>query len=281
MASKNRWHDTSTKRPPDETRRVRVQPFQAEEAWEEDQQLIAEEPLSITVDGKPYSVIMRTPGEENFHVAGFCLAEGIIDGLDDIADLRYCDEADRQLAAVTLHPERRFLVSAQREEHGRRISAGACGEAFVNTLQQTVHPISKTDELTLTGVRASLDTLFRHQELHAKTRASHAAALFDSTLHMIAMSEDIGRHNALDKVIGKALVAGNLKEVSLAVLSSRLSYEMVQKGARARIPTLIGLSRPSTLAVQLALHLNMTLACDNKKGGLSVYSGFGRIAGAE
>jgi FdhD protein len=97
--------------------------------------------------------------------------------------------------------------------------------------------------------------------------------IFDGELHVLAVSEDVGRHNALDKAIGKVFLGGKLQDARLAVLSSRISYELVQKAARARLPILISLSRPTTLAVELGKTLNMTLACLGNKDGLCVFCG--------
>jgi len=262
---------------------VSVWPFEGQPSYQEDQELIAEEPLSIHVEGKPYSVVMRTPGEENAHIAGFCLSEGIVDGMDDLAALGYCTDTEGNVATVTLDSKRRHAVSQLLERRGfvSQTSCGICGKEMIKELQQALRPISDARKFTAERVRACLQTLSEHQKLYARTRASHAAALFDATPEMLAMSEDVGRHNALDKAIGTALINGDLAKACLGILSSRISYELVQKAARAEIPILIGMSRPTALAVQLAAGLNMTLACDNKHGGLAVYCGLDRIVGAD
>jgi FdhD protein len=249
---------------------------------EEHQELITEEPLSIHVDGKPYSVVMRTPGEENFHVAGFCLSEGIIDRIADIAASGYCTEMDGHVATLTLQPERRdaVLPLLQRRGFVSQTSCGICGKEMIRELRQILHPVSDNRQVRIGDILTCMQTLLKHQKLHAKTRATHAAALFDDAFHMIAMSEDVGRHNALDKAIGKALIHADLSTVLVGVLSSRISYELVQKAARARIPVLIAMSRPTALAVQLAQDLDMTIARHNERyGGLAVYCGFDRIVG--
>ncbi len=261
---------------------VRVWPFEGKPSYQEDQELIAEEPLSIHIEGKPYSVVMRTPGEENAHVAGFCLSEGIVDSMDDLATFGYCTDTQGNVATVTLDSKRRHAVSRLLERRGfvSQTSCGICGKEMIKELQQALRPISDAGQFTAERVRACLQTLSERQKLYARTRASHAAALFDATPEMLAMSEDVGRHNALDKAVGTALINGDLAKACFGILSSRISYELVQKAARAKIPILIGMSRPTALAVQLAGELNMTLACDNKHGGLAVYCGLDRIVGA-
>lgn len=263
-------------------RTVKVWPPGEKHPIEENQELISEEPLSIHVEGKPYSVVMRTPGEENFHVAGFCLSEGIIDGIADIAASGYCTEMDGHVATITLQPDRRdeVLTLLQRRGFVSQTSCGICGKEMIRELQQILHPVSDDRHVRIGDILACMRTLLKHQKLHAKTRATHAAALFDDAFHMIALSEDVGRHNALDKAIGKALIHGELSGVLVGILSSRISYELVQKAARARIPVLIAMSRPTTLAVQLAQKLDMTIARHNERyGGLAVYCGFHRIVG--
>ena len=124
-----------------------------------------------------------------------------------------------------------------------------------------------------------VNRLPQHQRLYEKTRSSHAAMLFDSKLDPLGVAEDVGRHNALDKAIGKVFMNGHLAKARLAVLSSRISYELVQKAARAHLAILISISRPTGLAVELGRTLNMTLAClsKSKKNGLLVFCGEERL----
>lgn len=249
---------------------------------DEDQMLIAEEPLSIHVEGRPYSVVMRTPGEENVHIAGFCMSEGIIDTMDDIATLGYCTDMEGHVATVTLHPERRKLVSHLLERRGflSQTSCGICGKALIRELRQILNPISDDRRLGADSALTCVRSFHRHQALYAATRSAHGAALFDDTLETIAMSEDVGRHNAMDKAIGKALMDGRLAKVHLGVLSSRISYELVQKAGRAGLPILIGMSRPTDLAVRLAEDLKITLARPHyRHEGLILYTCPFRIRG--
>ncbi len=244
-------------------------------------ELICEEPLLIRVEGKPYSVVMRTPGEETFHVAGFCLAEGLVDKPNDIATLGYCDDVDGNVASVTLEPERRQKVSSLLKRRGflSQTSCGICGKELIKDLCQILTPVTDETKINIDRAIGCAGQLYEHQELYEKTRGSHAALLFDSEPKFLAMAEDVGRHNALDKAIGKVFVGGKLADACLGVLSSRISYELVQKAARAHLAILIGMSRPTALAVQLGRTLNMALACISKKGGLLVFCGQERIDG--
>jgi FdhD protein len=234
--------------------------------------LIAEEPLAIRIEGKPYSVVMRTPGDELAHAAGFCLAEGIVDTLEDLGDLACCDD-DTNVVTVTLSEARRSRITDLLDRRGfiSQTSCGLCGKEIVKDLYQSIQPLS--DNTRIDGQRAldCLETLAGHQPLRQKTRASHAAALFASDFELLATAEDVGRHNALDKAVGKLFLEHQLGQATLAVLSSRISYELVQKAARARIAVILAVSRPTSLSVELAHELNMTLACLAPDGGLLIF----------
>lgn len=236
--------------------------------------LISEEPLSIRVDGHPYSVVMRTPGNETAHAAGFCLGEGIVDSPDDIASIGFCDGQDTNTVTITLSPQRRKAAAAftDRRFYVSQTSCGLCGKQLVEELYQDIHPIQDDIHLPLAPALRRLEALGDHQPLRAETRAAHAAALYDQNLDLLTVAEDVGRHNALDKAVGELFLKKCLSEAKLLILSSRISYELVQKAARARIPIILGMSRPTELAVTLADQLNMTLACLAGGGGLFIFT---------
>jgi len=224
--------------------------------------LIAEEPLSIRVQGAPYAVVMRTPGEEKAHVAGFCLGEGIVDHPEDITNIAFCDGGDSNVATVTLTPARRSRIAGHldRRTYISQTSCGICGKTIVADLVQALVPLADGDPVTGHGALACLLRLGDAQPLRNKTSASHGAAIHDREFVRLAAAEDVGRHNALDKVIGRLFLDGRLAKAQLVALSSRISYELVQKAARARIPLILAISRPTVLAVELAAALNITLA---------------------
>lgn len=235
--------------------------------------LIGEEPLSIRIQGNPYSVVMRTPGDEKSHVAGFCLAEGIVDTPDDITSLAFCDGSDSNVVTVTLKPDRRQRISDILDRRGyiSQTSCGLCGKEIVDDLYQSLRPMSDNTRIDIDNARKCLDQLSSQQPLRDKTRAAHAAALYSSDYRLLSSAEDVGRHNALDKAVGKLFLDGKIGRADLLVLSSRISYELVQKAARARIPVIIAMSRPTSLAVTLAEKLNMALACHADGAGLLVF----------
>lgn len=240
--------------------------------------LIMEEPLSIRVDGKPYSVVMRTPGDERAHVAGFCLSEGLIDHIEEIETLGFCTEDSVNVGTLTLMEQRRQKVSELLERKGfiSQTSCGICGKEVVKDLLQIVMPLPQTLRITVGQAMACMDALPRQQDLHKRTHSAHAAMIFDAGLKPLAFAEDVGRHNALDKAIGKVFLDNLLPDAVIGVMSSRLSYELVQKAARAGIEMLIGISRPTALAVDLADSVNMTVACARKEN-LLVFCGGKRL----
>ena len=242
--------------------------------------LIGEEPLSIRVQGKPYSVVMRTPGDEIAHVAGFALAEGLVDNPDDLGSIAFCDGSDTNVVTVTLSPSRQDKIPKHldRREFVSQTSCGLCGKQIVEELHQIIQPIK--DESVIPGEMAlnCLENLRDHQPLRHQTRAAHAAAIYNSDFELLSIAEDVGRHNALDKTVGKLFLEGTLRDAVLLILSSRISYELVQKAARARIPIILAISRPTALAVELASQLNMTLACLAKGSGIFIFCGGHRLA---
>lgn len=246
---------------------------------ENDLDLIEEEPLSIRIQGRPYSVILRTPGEEIAHVAGFCLAEGIIDSNEDLGAIAFCDGTDTNVVTVTLTEERRKRLgdTLERRSFISQSSCGICGKEVVKDLIQTVRPVTNEARFTIRSLAERLQRLSEYQTLRQRTRGSHAAILFDEQLNALAVGEDVGRHNALDKAIGKLFLEDRLQQARIAMLSSRVSYEMMQKSGRAGIPIVLAMSRPTALAAELAHQLNITLASKADPAGLYIFNDPGRL----
>lgn len=241
--------------------------------------LIEEEPLSIRIQGNPYAVVMRTPGDEIAHVAGFCLSEGIVDLPEDFNSLAFCDGEDTNVVTVTLKATRQDKISQILDRRGfiSQTSCGLCGKEIVKDLYQSIHPLSDNTRINIRKAFECLDNLPQHQPLRQKTKAAHAAVLYTSDFKLLSVAEDVGRHNALDKAVGKLFLDAKLEKAALLILSSRISYELVQKAARARIPVLLAMSKPTSLAVELASELNMTLACPNDDNGVYVFCGGHRL----
>lgn len=242
--------------------------------------LLGEEPLSIRIEGNPYAVVMRTPGDEIAHVAGFCLTEGIVDVPGDLTTIGFCADDDTNVVTVTLTSSRRKKISEILDRRGfiSQTSCGLCGKELVKDLFQIIKPLADTPPIAIKKAQSCLEALTHIQPLRKQTLASHAAAIYDADLQLLTVAEDVGRHNALDKAIGNVFLDRKLDQAELLILSSRISYELVQKAARGRIPIILAHSRPTALAVDLAARLNMTLgSLDDDDVGLYVFCGEQRL----
>jgi FdhD protein len=243
------------------------------------QDLVREEPLLIRVQDSPYSVVMRTPGDEIAHAAGFCFSEGLVESPKDIAAIGFCSDLDENSITVQLNEERKKLVSEKLGSRGflSQTSCGICGREMIDDLTHNLKVFDDESEISYSQVLDCVEKFSRHQEYYVRTRGTHAVMLFDSNLNIIVKAEDVGRHNAMDKSIGALFLRNRLSDVRLAVLSSRISFEMIQKAARAGIPILISISNPTSMAVEMGLKLNMTLVCLDKKSRFIVPCGEKRI----
>ena len=262
-----------------QTRSDRVIKCENGSCFESPVELIGEEPLLIRVEGDPYTVVMRTPGDEMFHAAGVCLGEGIVDFPDDFASIGYCEDIDPNVIEVRLKPERREKVVhiLQRRGFVSQTSCGICGKQMIEDLEQELLPVDNGFSVEISRVLDCAQKLSENQAIYPRTRGSHAALLFDENLTILAFAEDVGRHNALDKAAGKAFMKGELSRARLLVMSSRISYELIQKAARAHIPMMVSKSRPTALAAQMGRMLNMTLACAFGDSKLMIICGEDRI----
>jgi FdhD protein len=248
--------------------------------------LAAEEPLELRVDGRPLAVTMRTPGDDLDLAHGFLLTEGVIRSVQDISTARYCDSVDDDgrntynvldlalapgVAAPVVGIERNFYTTS---------SCGVCGKASIDAVRtKTSYEPGADTAPVRPEVLASLpDALRAAQKVFDKTGGLHAAGLFTADGELRCVREDVGRHNAVDKVIGWAL-REELVPLSGHVLmvSGRASFELVQKALMAGIPTLAAVSAPSTLAAELAAESGMTLVGFLRGATMNVYTGAERI----
>lgn len=256
-----------------------VNRYTDESVTRDERHFVREDPLLIRVEGRPYALAMRTPGDEIALAAGFCLSEGLVESARDIASIGFCSESDENCVRVGLHEERRRMVSEQLQGRGflSRLQAGIDSREMIEELTRHRKVVEEGTRIDSDQVIACVDAFSRHQEYYAKTRGTHAVMLFDSHLDILVKGEDVGRHNAMDKAVGAMLLEDRLQEVYLAVLSSRISYEMIQKAVRAGIPALISLSNPTSMAVELGLKMGMTLITMDKQSGFVVPCGSKRI----
>ncbi|NKX56918.1 formate dehydrogenase accessory sulfurtransferase FdhD [Arthrobacter mobilis] len=252
--------------------------------------LAAEEPLEVRLGGKPFSVTMRTPGDDFDLVAGFLVSEGVVWEPGQLASLRFCagedgqgrqtyNVIDVQLAAGVVLPE----TSLERHVYTSS-SCGICGTASIEAVTKGSRfgPAGPAGPVLGLGVLLSLPERLRAgQQLFERTGGVHAAGLFGFDGGLLCLREDVGRHNAVDKVIGWALREGRLplRETVLQV-SGRASFELVQKAYLAGIPVLSAVSAPSSLAVELAGQTGLTLAGFSRGRSINIYAHPERIAEA-
>lgn len=251
--------------------------------------LVAEEPMEIRVAGRPLSVTMRTPGDDFDLAIGFLVGEGVVHSPDDVRTARYCagttpEETNTfNVVDVALAPgvpppdpslERSFVTTS---------ACGVCGATSLDAVRSTVPWSVREDRLRLTAeLLATLpDQLRDAQRVFDRTGGLHAAALFSASGELLVVREDVGRHNAVDKVVGHALRQDwlPLRETVL-VVSGRASFELVQKALMAGIPALAAVSAPSSLAVDLAEEHGLTLVGFLRGESMNVYAGAERLSGA-
>ena len=248
--------------------------------------LAAEEPLEIRVGGRALAVTMRTPGNDVELAHGFLLTEGVLGTREDVATARYCDGVDDQgrntynvldiaLADGVPPPEtgveRNFYTTS---------SCGVCGKAALDAvkLKTRFSPATSPFEVKSEVLAGLPDTLRARQKVFASTGGLHAAALFTRDGSLDVVREDIGRHNAVDKVLGWALLEGRIPAPGHGLLvSGRASFELVQKAAMAGIGFLAAVSAPSSLAVELAEENGMTLVGFLRGESMNLYSGDHRL----
>ncbi|WP_153505826.1 formate dehydrogenase accessory sulfurtransferase FdhD [Cumulibacter manganitolerans] len=247
--------------------------------------LAGEEPLEIRATGEPLTVTMRTPGSDVELVHGFLLSEGIIHSRDDVATARYCAGSvtdDDGLAQntynvmdVALSPVAQTLATQAVRSFATSSSCGVCGTASIDDVERTSHyPVDPAaPRLSLDAVAALPDRLRAQQRAFERTGGLHAAGLLDTRTDALEVREDVGRHNAADKVIGAAVMRGDLPaSAHVLALSGRISFELVQKAAMAGIGMIVAVSAPSSLAVDLADRLGITLAGFVRGGGFNLYT---------
>ena len=236
-----------------------------------------EEPLEIFLDGKPFYMTMRLPSDEIPLALGYCFSEGVIDSSDDVLLTYYCEEETGNRVYMTLAQGRKDQTPLKERKAPAYSSCGICGKELIEEICARLQkrefslclPVSQIDEL--------ISTVIRHQTYFKTTGATHAAAAFDKELRLLAISEDIGRHNAIDKTLGKLLLENKVTEPAIIVTTSRISYEIVQKAARTGAEILIGISSATSLAVELANDTNLTLIGFARRNGGNIYTAVERI----
>jgi FdhD protein len=248
--------------------------------------LATEEPLEIRASGpgqqaRSVAVTMRTPGGDFELAAGFLFTEGLI-ALSDLRRVAYCDDVedeDQRFNVVTVTLNRAFDHELLRRNFYATSSCGVCGKAALDDIEVRCAPVTEGPEVSA-AVLVELPTKLRAaQKVFDRTGGLHAAGLFTPAGDLIALREDVGRHNAVDKVVGERLLAGTLPLAGTVMqVSGRASFEIVQKAAVAGVPVLAAVSAPSSLAVEAAERFGMTLVGFVRDGGCNVYTHAERVA---
>jgi FdhD protein len=234
-------------------------------------ELAVEEPLEIQVDGDPLVVTMRTPGHDEELAAGFLFGEGLIEGPPRLG-------LPGDLAVNTIVCEGPLSAAPRSRPFYASSSCGVCGMGALEDVRASAAVLAPGPVVARSLLASLPDRLT--QPLFARTGGLHAAGLFDASGTLQVVREDVGRHNALDKVIGRALLDGRLPLTrTLACVSGRLSFELVQKAVRAGIPVLVGVGAPSSLAVEVARDRGLTLAGFARGTRVNVYSAAERVSG--
>lgn len=248
-----------------------------------------EEPMEIrlSVPGQAEHVVavtMRTPGSDFELAAGFLLSEGLLARREDVADLRYCTDVEQQdynIVTVHLRPGAPFDASSLTRNFYTTSSCGVCGKASLEAIEvRGCVPLPLGEmQIDPAAIRRMPGLLLERQSTFERTGGLHAAGLFGPDGEAGSIREDVGRHNAVDKITGEAFLEGRLPLADqVLAVSGRTSFEIIQKALAAGIPAVVAVGAPSSLAVDLARQFNMTLVGFTKSTGFNVYTGSARIA---
>jgi len=246
-----------------------------------------EEPLEIRIHDRPFAVIMRTPGADRELAAGFLLAERVVRSSDDLGTIAHCTDPDaagvraENLVNVTLANGSAPLLEqlmADRRQVTTNSSCGLCGRRTIESLSADAAPILASWTVPTATIAAMPAQLRARQTVFDETGGLHAAGLFSRDGVLVDSAEDVGRHNAVDKIVGRMLMREALPlSESMLCVSGRTSFEIVQKAVFAGIPVVAAVSAPSTLAISLADALGVTLIGFVRGDGFNIYAHPGRI----
>jgi len=238
---------------------------------EESTDVAVEAPLTIDVEGIDSYTILCSPGDRRAMAVGFMFSEGIIQGIGDIAMLADCTDFPEMMRVRLSNPPQKNA-----DTQGRNLlvvsSCGMCGSMDMQERIAALPPVGDTLHINTELINRAMASLTDKQHVFKKTRGTHAILIFDNTGEAVSFAEDIGRHNALDKAIGKILLSGKTAKGYGAVLSGRVSFEMVSKCSMAGIEVILAVSAPTSLALDAALHCGITLCASVRNGSATIYT---------
>jgi FdhD protein len=244
--------------------------------------IVAEEPLEIRAQGDTLAITMRTPGSDRELAVGFLFAEGVIGSRDDVGSVAHCGRPDQEGYGNTIDVVAApgFLMEVEKLSATRRgtittAACGVCGRRSVDDVIDRCTPQKIANAMIAAAtITSAMESLRSRQPNFARTGGVHAAAIHDARGAALASFEDIGRHNACDKSVGKLLLEGKIpgNEAALLVVSGRASFEVIQKASAAMIPVVASVSAASSLAIDLARAAGITLCGFARGGSMTVYS---------
>jgi FdhD protein len=247
--------------------------------------VVTEEPMEIRVQGphggaEPVAVTMRTPGNDFELAVGFLLTEGVLEDPVDVASVAYCleGEGEQQYNVVTIRTRRTPDAERARRAFAVSASCGVCGKATLDEVEVLCAPVAPGPTATRSVLVGLSHKVRAEQSVFEATGGLHAAACFDTDGSLTVLREDVGRHNALDKLVGHGAINGLLPlSDQILMVSGRVSFEIVQKAAVAGIPIVCAVSAPSSLAIDAARRLDQTLVGFLRGNRFNVYCGADRI----
>ncbi len=256
---------------------ITIIPFKSGEPIQGTRTIPCEVPVNLVYGGIPFAVMMATPADLEDFAVGFSLSEGIIQNATEIRGVRIETEERGLKIAVDLKPDRLHEHLARRRVMSGRTGCGLCGIDDLNSLPQAKRPNGSAPAISLEAIRKSLTMLESEQELNELTHAVHAAAWADLDGTIRYVREDVGRHCALDKLIGALCRAGTKPNSGFVVVTSRCSFELVEKVATFGARTIIAISAPTSLALERAQNLDVTLVGIARRDSVTVFHGLERI----
>lgn len=243
------------------TGKVSIIKFSDAECINVDDVVTVEEPLEIYIDNEPFYMTMRMPGDEILLALGICFSDGIIDSMEDVAGVNYCSDVSLNKINVYLSPtvNKEDRLKQKQRRSTSYSSCGICGADMIEGITNNKGRIKQRITMDASDISGMQKVMQQNQIVFPVTGGTHAAGIFSADRELLSFSEDVGRHNALDKSIGKLLFSRNIRKAAVVVLTSRLSFEMVQKAARLGAEIICGVSSPTSLAIELAKTVNLTL----------------------
>ncbi len=245
-----------------------------------DDAIAAEVPVALTYNSVAFAVMMATPDDLEDFAFGFSLAEGIVDAADEVEVETIAEQLDGIVIEMRIPASRAQALAARRRNLAGYSGCGICGSAEIEAVLRPPRASHSIIEIDTDALRRALHELTLRQPLNERTGATHAAAWAAAAGELQLVREDVGRHNALDKLIGAMVRGGIDAGAGFAVVSSRASYELVQKAAQAGIGLLAAISAPTALAIDLAERAGLTLVGFARDDGQAVYSHPRRLRGA-